>query len=196
MPILFDAWIKAVANMTWKDELGNADDDVEWPNYRILTDLIVENPNSKWFNNISTVEKESSVDLINQAFKQESLRLIDKLGILSDSWEWKNSRGTDIHHLVKIPGFGRMHLPTGGDWNIPNATARTHGPSWRYVVELGEKPKGYGIYPGGQSGFPGSKHYDEFVDGWVKGELYELHFPYSTDELDGHMVVFRPKDES
>ena len=196
MPILFDGWIKAIASMTWKDELGNPDEDVEWPNYRVLTDLIIDKPNSKWFNDVSTPEKETSIDIINQAFGQESLRLINELGVLGNSWEWKNSRGTDIHHLAKVPGFGRMHLPTGGDWNIPNATARTHGPSWRYVVELGEKPKGYGIYPGGQSGFPGSKHYDEFVDKWVKGELYELHFPYSVDELDGHMIVFKPKDAS
>jgi penicillin amidase len=194
MPILFGAWIKTISKMTWRDELGDADDDVEWPNYRVLTDLIVEKPNSKWFNNVSTTERETSIDIINQAFKQQTLRLIDELGSLSDSWEWKNSRGTDIYHLAKVPGLGRMHLPTGGDWNIPNATAKTHGPSWRYVVELGDKPKGYGVYPGGQSGFPGSKHYDQFVDKWVKGELYELYFPYSVDELDGHIIVFRPKD--
>ena len=196
MPILFDVWIKAIAKMTFQDELGNADDDTEWPNYRILTDLIIEKPNSKWFNNINTSDKETSVDIINQAFKKETSQLIDKLGAPSDTWEWKNSRGTDIHHLAKVPGLGRIHLPTGGDWNIPNATAKTHGPSWRYVVELGDKPKGYGIYPGGQSGFPGSKHYDDFVDKWVEGELYELNFPYNVNELDGHTTIFKPKDKS
>ena len=130
------------------------------------------------------------------AFKEESLRLIAELGPLGDQWQWKNSRGTDIYHLAKIPGLGRMHLPTGGDWNIPNATAKTHGPSWRYVVELGDKPKGYGVYPGGQSGFPGSVHYDQFLDSWVKGELYELQFPYTADEIKGHSVGFNPGDGS
>ena len=90
--------------------------------------------------------------------------------------------------------MGRVSLPTGGDWNIPNATSKTHGPSWRYVVELGENPKGYGVYPGGQSGFPGSKHYDEFVDTWVKGELYELHYPLQINDLDGHHVNFNPRE--
>ena len=99
-----------------------------------------------------------------------------------------------MYHLARIPGFGRMHLPTGGDWNIPNATARTHGPSWRYVVELGDTPRGYGNYPGGQSGFPGSEHYDEFIDSWVRGELYELNFPYSRDDIDGHSVNLSPKE--
>ena len=196
MPILFNAWIKAIADMTWEDELGKADEDVEWPNYRILTDLIIQKPTSKWFNDINTSELETSIDIVNQAFQEESTKLIKDLGPLSDDWNWKNSRGTDIHHLAKIPGFGNMHLPTGGDWNIPNATAKTHGPSWRFVVELGDNPKGYGVYPGGQSGYPGSKHYDQFVDKWVKGELYELHFPSTILDINGHEVTFRPKDAS
>ena len=117
------------------------------------------------------------------------------MGPLSEEWEWQNYRGTDIHHLAKIPGFGNLNLPTGGDWNIPNATAKTHGPSWRYVVELGDRPKGYGIYPGGQSGYPGSIYYDQFIESWVKGELYELNFPYSIDEINGHSVLFTPKEK-
>jgi len=36
--------------------------------------------------------------------------------------------------------------------------------------------RGYGAYPGGQSGNPGSKSYDEFVETWRNGELYELLF--------------------
>ena len=87
-------------------------------------------------------------------------------------------------------------MPTGGDWNIPNATAKTHGPSWRYIVELGDRPKVYGIYPGGQSGYPGSIYYDQFIESWVKGELYELNFPYSIDEINGHSVLFVPKEKS
>ena len=92
--------------------------------------------------------------------------------------------------------LGNLHLPTGGDWNIPNATARTHGPSWRFVVELGDRPRAYGTYPGGQSGFPGSVHYDQFLDSWIKGELYELKFPYTKDEIEGHTVRFGPGSTS
>ena len=88
-----------------------------------------------------------------------------------------------------------MHLPTGGDWNIPNATAKTHGPSWRYVVELGDRPKGYGVYPGGQSGYPGSEHYNEFVESWVSGKLYELEFPYTEDEIKGHRIELIPRGQ-
>jgi penicillin amidase len=45
------------------------------------------------------------------------------------------------------------------------------------IVELDpEGVRGYGVYPGGQSGNPGSKTYDAFVETWRTGELYELEF--------------------
>jgi len=36
--------------------------------------------------------------------------------------------------------------------------------------------RGYGVYPGGQNGNPGSKTYTEFVETWRTGELFELLF--------------------
>ena len=46
----------------------------------------------------------------------------------------------------------------------------------RFVVELSKQgtPKAYGIYSGGQSGNPGSSHYDDLIDTWAKGELKPL----------------------
>lgn len=49
------------------------------------------------------------------------------------------------------------------------------------VVELGPTPRGWGIYPGGQSGNPGSREYDIFIDDWVQGKAYELLFLLSSD---------------
>tara|TARA_B100001287_G_scaffold276260_1_gene286448 strand:+ start:19 stop:984 length:966 start_codon:yes stop_codon:yes gene_type:complete len=196
MPGLFDSWMKSIAKNTWEDDLGIADDDVEWPNFRILSDLIIHDPNSKWFDNKNTSEIENLDIIANKTFIIQTNDILSKIGPVSEKWEWQNYRGTDIHHLAKIPGFGNLNLPTGGDWNIPNATAKTHGPSWRYVVELGDRPKGYGIYPGGQSGYPGSIYYDQFIESWVKGELYELNFPFSIDEINGPSVLFIPKEKS
>jgi penicillin amidase len=44
------------------------------------------------------------------------------------------------------------------------------------VVELGPEIKAYGIYPGGQSGNPGSPYYEDMIDDWNSGELYPLWF--------------------
>jgi penicillin amidase len=42
------------------------------------------------------------------------------------------------------------------------------------VVALDDQVTGYGVYPGGQSGNPGSRFYDNLLDYWVRGEYYEL----------------------
>ena len=42
------------------------------------------------------------------------------------------------------------------------------------IVELTHKTEAYGVYPGGQSGNPGSAYYDTFVDQWASGQYYPL----------------------
>ena len=70
--------------------------------------------------------------------------------------------------------FARTGLNMGGNGNIINALTHSHGPSWRMIVHLSTDTEAYGVYPSGQSGNPGSKYYDNFIDTWAKGEYYTL----------------------
>jgi penicillin amidase len=36
--------------------------------------------------------------------------------------------------------------------------------------------KAWGVYPGGQSGNPGSKHYSDMIDRWTNGKHFSLAF--------------------
>jgi len=49
------------------------------------------------------------------------------------------------------------------------------------LVEMGDRPAAKVIYPGGQSGNPGSTYYDNAVKDWVMGKYYDIHFLDSTD---------------
>jgi penicillin G amidase len=51
------------------------------------------------------------------------------------------------------------------------------------VVELGPTVRGWGTYPGGQSGNPASVRYDDRLPLWVGGQLAELSFPRRPGEL-------------
>jgi penicillin G amidase len=42
------------------------------------------------------------------------------------------------------------------------------------VVSPGSRGDSYGIYPGGQSGNPGSRFYSNFIADWAKGKYYQL----------------------
>ena len=193
--IVFDVWYKNISMLTFEDDLGIKKSNNRWPNVRVLAELIIHNPNSKWFDIKSTNHIENIDDIANNTFKTTIDSLYNKYGDFGEKWMWKNTRGTDINHLGRIPGFGEYKLPTGGDWNIPNATAKTHGPSWRYVVELGEEPRGYGVYPGGQSGYPGSKHYNDFIDEWIEGTLFTLITDKKPNDIKGHRITFLPADK-
>ena len=86
-------------------------------------------------------------------------------------------------HLLGIGAFSRAGLQTGGGAATLNAvypvsrSKQFQGPSWRMVVSLEpEGAVGWGVHPGGQSGNPGSRFYDDGVQNWEAGELNELMF--------------------
>ena len=97
---------------------------------------------------------------------------------------WGKYKDSGIRHLLRLEPFSRYHLTTGGGDHIINAIEKFHGPSWRMVVQLTDKTEAYGIYPGGQSGNPGSKFYDSFVDQWVAGKYYSLWMMTREEQKD------------
>ena len=68
----------------------------------------------------------------------------------------------------------------------------SHGPSWRMIVQLSAETEAYGVYPAGQSGNPGSKYYDDFIDTWAKGEYYRL-WVMKSSEINDEKVKWRMK---
>lgn len=106
-------------------------------------------------------------------------QLMDSLSVLQkkSSLEWYKVKNTTLMHLAKIPAFSYDHLKIGGWGNTINAAKSNHGPSWRMIVELDKDSiHAYGVYPGGQSGNPGSKYYGTFINKWVEGKYYTLTF--------------------
>jgi penicillin amidase len=55
------------------------------------------------------------------------------------------------------------------------------------IVSLTDKTEAWGVYPGGQSGSPGSKFYDNFVDQWVAGKYYPLWMMKTGEEKDSRI---------
>ena len=140
-------------------------------------------PASKWFDNKNTTKKETLIEICYNSFNKTLLE-IDSFN--SNEQEWQNFRGTDINHIAKIPGMGRINLQTSGGADIINATRLNEGPSWRLTVEMDTNNKrAYGIYPGGQSGYPGSIHYDKYVSDWAEEKIYMLPFGKTSDEIEG-----------
>jgi len=184
-PTIFEEWWGELNAGIWRDEVERDSLELRWPRKDVTASMIVNGTIKDFADDRRTPEREQWADIVCNTFRRATSLLESRLGPLSDSWQWGFARGSAIPHLAGIRGFGRQSLKTGGSAGVINATTASTGPSWRMVVELGPEIKAWGIYPGGQSGNPGSDAYDNSVSDWVRGFNYELAFLRSpSDSLE------------
>lgn len=176
---LFELYWKNVTTYTW-DEFRKYRFYKRPPDDYILLDMLQEDPQNKYFDRQETIEKETAGDIITAAF----ITAADDYN--RGSKEWGDVNRVDIMHMTNIPALSRMNIPAAGHPDAVNAVSSNWGPSWRMIVELGPHPVAYGIYPGGESGNPGSRYYDNAVNDWNNGKYYPLHLFKSAAEADAH----------
>lgn len=185
---IFDLWLKRLNYLIWDDEFTIANIPMRYPSRDRTLQLIQKTPNAIWFDNVKTTKTETLKELANESFKFTCDSLERKYGPIGKNWFWAKIKNTNVPHLAKIKGFGSKTLLIGGAKSTVNAMSESNGPSWRMVIELGKNPKGHGVYPGGQSGNPGSFYYDNMVDTWAKGELNELLFLQTTSDQPDKII--------
>lgn len=100
-------------------------------------------------------------------------------------WRWSGIQQARVRHLASIQGFNAAPVAVqGGPSTLsPSSGQGTFGASWRMVVELGPEVRGWGTYPGGQSGNPLSDRYSDRLGGWARGELDTLLVPRAPSGL-------------
>lgn len=181
-PGIFDLWMNRLNKLIWDDEFEIADIPMRKPSRDRTVQLITKAPRSKWYDNVNTPEIESLEDLVHESFQYACDSLERRYGVIGKNWAWANVKNSHVPHLAAIPGFGSKPLMIGGSKSTVNALSESNGPSWRMIVELGETPRGQGVFPGGQSGNPGSPFYDNMINTWANGQLYDLYLMSSVND--------------
>lgn len=182
-PTYFQMWWDTLYAMMW-DEMEDSVIAYVRPNKYNTVKAMHAFPNDqRLFDMISTPDQKETLDeLINLSYGI-MIHLVDSIASEDKNLlQWYRHKRTNIMHISQIPAFSKMSVHNGGYQSIVNATSETHGPSWRMIVEMSNPVKAVGVYPGGQSGNPGSKYYDNFVDDWAAGRYYELHLYQSEEE--------------
>ncbi|MDR3010883.1 MAG: penicillin acylase family protein [Sphingobacterium sp.] len=176
---LFDLWLSKIELSTW-EEFKQYPFFAGYPSRGVLLNLIQEDQDNKFFDNIFTNERENARDIITISFREAvtEYKSLNAEGNIS----WGNLNKVDVLHMTKLPAFSKKGIELSGNPNSINAMSKNWGPSWRMIVEMGPSKKAYGIYPGGQSGNIGSKYYDNFLDDWQTGKFYELFLFKSKEE--------------
>jgi penicillin G amidase len=178
---VFQVWYDSLQAALWGDELATVRKPIRWPDPPTLVNCLKDS-SCQFADNINTPAKETVTDVVTSAFKKAVpvIAQADSRGNLS----WSQFKDAGIRHLMRLPQLSRFHLNTGGGQYIINATKQFHGPSWRMIVEMTDNTDAWGIYPGGQSGNPGSPYYDNFVDDWAKGKYHKLWIMSATEGKD------------
>lgn len=180
---VYQCWFDSLKAEIWKDELDRVNPQAPWPEEQITMELLKKNPDLVYIDNINTPQKETLYDVVTTALNKASAGLTKAEA--EGRLEWTKFKNPTVYHLIKdLKGFARPGLPVGGNGNIVNAVTHSHGPSWRMIVQLTDKTEAYGVYPGGQSGNPGSRFYDNYVDLWAAGQYNKLWFMHAADKTD------------
>ena len=191
-PTVFRELWNELNRLTWDDERAGTMERMPRPASQIMVDQILNHPEGGYFDDRGTGGNdgvvESLEDIAGQAFRSAVASLEKRLGPFGDGWRWGKVKGTQLRHLARIPGFGREKVAADGAGQVINAIDTVWAPSWRMVVELGDEVRAWGNYPGGQSGNPGSRSYEDRIDDWAAGKTYELVFLKSADETHPRVV--------
>nr|MDQ6903524.1 penicillin acylase family protein [Bacteroidota bacterium] len=175
----------SLENDVWKDEFLKTNLQLMMPHESTLLENILKDSAFKFLDNINTPQKETLSDDITTAFKQAAKVAAD--ADADGNLSWAKYKDTKVLNLARIEAFSRLHLPIGGGTNTINAANEQHGPSWRMIVSLTPQTEAYAVYPGGQSGNPGSKYYDNFIDTWAQGKYFTIWIMKPTDTKSDHV---------
>jgi penicillin amidase len=188
--VYYDIWFSKLFSSIW-DEIKSSNENnisLAYPTDNSTIKLMKQFPDLEFFDNKNTETIETVKDLILMSFR-EMMKEVATLK-LNGEIAWGPYKSTFIGHQLRIKPLGYYNINTGGSGgDVVNATGTNHGPSERIIVELDPNGiKAWGHYPGGQSGNPGSKYYDNMVEAWANGEYYELLFLKGPDQTNSRII--------
>jgi len=185
--VLFEAALEAMLERLW-DELTPTDSTLA-PAPRpgqVIAWKLLDEPESPWWDVRATPRIETRDDILVEALLAAYEATVAAHGPPEgDGWRWGNVKRATITHMLRIPALSAtdIEVPGGTGTITPLSDGLGFGSSWRMVVELGDTVRGFGTYPGGQSGNPASRRYLDRLPLWTRGELAPLHFPASAEAM-------------
>lgn len=194
-PAYYEAWWEKFISMLWDEFESSEERSMRKPSTFHTIRYLQTDPEGMFTNRISTPEQERMFDLLNQSFKQAVVHIANWKKETGRQLSWANFKYTTIQHLSRLPAFSISGVLNGGGESIVNATSSRKGPSWKMIVSPGKPVVAYGIYPGGQSGNPGSAYYANAIEDWAKGKYYSLIFLENDGQNSGILFKQQAKPE-
>lgn len=185
---IYEEWFAHLDSLIW-DELYVKGKMMQIPQEFYTVWMMHNYPHHSIFDIKSTTDKiETLEDLIPLSFHKAKESLNHWKEIHKEPLTWYAYKSTSVQHLARLIPFSQTNIQIGGNKRIVNACDSRWGPSWRMIVSLEKPIKAYGVYPGGQSGNPGSPYYTTGIEKWSRGEYFMLNFMQNAEEISSGMI--------
>lgn len=183
-PALFTEWWRQLRERFLISVYGEEKDEYRHPEDSRLVRLLQDEAGFTLLMQEFALEAIPREQLIAESWNAAVERLEENISEDEQAWQlWRYQRNR-LMHLSQVEPLSRIGIRTDGAPEAVNSKRGANGPSWRMVVSLEDEVKAWGVYPGGQSGSPGSRHYDDFIQPWADGQLFPLHLFCDADEAE------------
>ena len=162
----------------------------------------LENPTEAWLGDNPVQARDR---LVRGTFAAAVKKLKAQQGEDPKQWSWGRMHTATFRHPLATLGpeyakaFNRGPVPRPGDGFTPNAATyqtpfeQVSGASYRQIFDLADWDRGCATSTPGQSGQPGSPHYDDLLPLWAEGEYFPLLFSRAkVEQATQHRLVLKP----
>jgi penicillin G amidase len=190
-PLIFDAWLIALTEVVFADELGqDFDAFLGWEADRLQRVLTQD---QAWCDDRGTPANENCKDQLKASLDRALEDLSDRLGDDMDAWRWGDLHRARFAHPVftSVPLLSRLFdrtIEVGGDYYtafraVPRIRGEqrftaVHGAGVRAVFDLSNLDKSLFVLGPGQSGNVLSRHYDSQLVSWRLGHGWAIVKPH------------------
>lgn len=198
-PAIWLRWLDHYRSAVWNDEWesrgivqpggswGFCGENRREPALEVLEQMTREEPESIWFDDRRTPQREGREQIARASFRTALDSLRQQFGDDVAAWQWGKLNTLRVRSLAEQERLARNGGPIVGTAFTVNPGGDIGpvggGASWRMLVDLTPPVRGIGAYPGGQSEDPASKHYDDQISIWAAGDYRPLNSAGSPDEL-------------
>ncbi len=160
--------------------------------------LVADDPDSPWWQGRRN-------EILRESFDRAVTALAAQYGDDPLSWRWDAAHSVSFRHELHglsplldnwlsrgpIPWLGGHPVLARARYGYDRPFEGRAGATVRVVAEMGDRIRAQAVIPGGQHGHPMSRHYDDQLDAWLAGDLFELK--NSPIEVEGAVTVLRPE---
>jgi penicillin amidase len=221
---IFQVFYLMLVNNTFGDELGDelfADYSKARAPHHLALEGLIEEPDSPWFDDVTTPEREKRDDIVRRSFAEACDLLGRRFGDVPHEWAWGRLHTVTFDHPLGAVKpldliFNRGPLPARGSGFTVNAAGFDYsafaeglkpseigevfavqgGVSQRLIVDLSDFSNSLSIHTTGQVGVPFHKHYGDMIPSWQGVEYHPLL--WERDEIERNkegVLILEPKGE-